>query len=60
MENCGRMVLQAAVMAQWCCVGLLLAQELGIAVRTVSTHLHHIYEKLHVRSATEAAARFLE
>jgi DNA-binding NarL/FixJ family response regulator len=36
-----------------------IAQELGIAIRTVSTHLHHIYEKLHVRSATEAAARFL-
>lgn len=27
MENCGRMVLQAVVVAQWCCVGLLLARE---------------------------------
>jgi DNA-binding NarL/FixJ family response regulator len=36
-----------------------IATELGIAIRTVSTHLHNIYEKLHVRSATEATARFL-
>jgi DNA-binding NarL/FixJ family response regulator len=36
-----------------------IAQELGIAIRTVSTHLHNIYEKLHVRSATEATATFL-
>jgi DNA-binding NarL/FixJ family response regulator len=35
-----------------------IAGQLGISVRTVSTHLHHIYEKLHVRSATEAAAKY--
>lgn len=37
-----------------------IASELGIALRTVGTHVHHIYEKLHVRSRAEAAARYLE
>lgn len=37
-----------------------IAEELRIDKSTVATHLHHIYEKLHVRSATAATARFLE
>lgn len=36
-----------------------IARQLGVSVRTVSTHLHNIYRKLHVHSATEAAARKL-
>jgi DNA-binding NarL/FixJ family response regulator len=34
-----------------------IADELGIAVGTVNTHVRHIYEKLHVRSRAEAVAR---
>jgi DNA-binding NarL/FixJ family response regulator len=32
---------------------------LSITLSTVRTHLLHIYEKLHVRCRTEAAAKFL-
>jgi two-component system NarL family response regulator len=32
-----------------------IAQQLSISVRTVQSHLAHIYEKLHVHSRTEAA-----
>lgn len=35
-----------------------IADRLGISARTVSLHLQHIYEKLHVRSRTEAAAKY--
>ncbi len=37
-----------------------IAAELDIALRTVGSHVHNIYEKLHVRSRTEAAARYFE
>lgn len=36
-----------------------VGHSLGIAVGTVRVHLTHIYEKLHVRSRTEAAAKYL-
>ena len=36
-----------------------IADQLGISIRTVSSHLHNIYNKLHVRSRGEATARFL-
>lgn len=35
-----------------------ISDTLGISVTTVRTHLKHIYEKLHVQSRTEAAAKF--
>jgi DNA-binding NarL/FixJ family response regulator len=36
-----------------------IAERLSVSVNTVRTHLQHIYEKLHVRSRTEAVAKFL-
>ena len=36
-----------------------VAEGLGIALQTVETHLRNIYEKLHVRSRSEAVAKFL-
>jgi len=36
-----------------------IASRLNISNATVRTHLMHIYEKLHVRCRTEAAARYL-
>ena len=37
-----------------------IADQLGISIRTVSTHLHNSYDKLHVRSRGEATAKFLD
>lgn len=37
-----------------------IASQLGISFDTVRTHLKHIYDKLHVRSRTEAAAKYLQ
>lgn len=36
-----------------------IADQLGISMNTVRMHLKSIYEKLHVQSRTEAAAKFL-
>lgn len=36
-----------------------IADLLAINMLTVRTHIHHIYEKLHVRSRTEAVVKFL-
>jgi DNA-binding NarL/FixJ family response regulator len=35
-----------------------IAQEMGVALGTVNTHVRHIYEKLHVRSRAHAVAQF--
>lgn len=36
-----------------------IAKQLSVSLDTVRYHLKHIYEKLHVRSRTEAVARFV-
>ncbi len=36
-----------------------IADQLGITLGTVRTHLHTVYEKLHVQSRTEAVVKFL-
>ena len=35
-----------------------IADRLGIAYRTVHTHIEHIYQKLHVRSRSQAVAKY--
>jgi DNA-binding NarL/FixJ family response regulator len=37
-----------------------ISEHFSISITTVNTHLHHIYEKLHVRSRTEAVLKFLK
>ena len=37
-----------------------ISEKLGISLNTVKTHLHVIYDKLHVQSRTEATAKFLK
>ena len=36
-----------------------IAEQMKVSYATVHTHIRHIYEKLHVRSRTEAVAKHL-
>jgi DNA-binding CsgD family transcriptional regulator len=36
-----------------------IAEVLGISYGTVHTHIEHIYKKLHVRSRSQAIAKYL-
>lgn len=36
-----------------------IADQLGISIETIRTHLKRVYQKLHVRSRTEAVAKYL-
>ena len=37
-----------------------IAGKLSVSVNTIRTHLQHIYDKLHVRSRTEAVIKYLD
>jgi DNA-binding NarL/FixJ family response regulator len=41
------------------CANKEIADKLAISIETVTWHLRHIYTKLHVRSRTQAALKFL-
>lgn len=42
------------------CLSKEIADKLSIGIETVNSHLKHIYEKLHVRSRTEAVVKYLK
>jgi len=42
------------------CLYKEIADQLGISMSTVRTHIHSVYEKLHVQSRTEAVVKFLD
>lgn len=37
-----------------------ISEQLGISMSTVRTHIHTIYEKLHVQTRTEAVVKFID
>lgn len=41
------------------CANKEIADKLSLSIKTVTWHLRHIYTKLHVRSRTQAALKFL-
>jgi len=41
------------------CLYKEIADRLGISMSTVRTHIHSVYEKLHVQSRTQAVVKFL-
>lgn len=41
------------------CLYKEIAEQLGISMSTVRTHIHTVYEKLHVQTRTEAVIKFL-
>lgn len=41
------------------CANKEIAQQLSLSIETVRVHLRHIYDKLHVRSRTQAIAKFM-
>jgi DNA-binding NarL/FixJ family response regulator len=63
LDQVAQLTAREAEVLEWLARGFAskeIADRLGISPATVSLHLHHIYEKLHVRSRTEAAAKYFE
>ena len=37
-----------------------IAEKMGVTIHTVKAHSHHVYQKLHVQSRTEAVLKYIE
>jgi DNA-binding NarL/FixJ family response regulator len=58
-ENLSRREQEVLELLAHGCSNKEIADKLSISIETVAWHLSHIYAKLHVRSRTQAALRFL-
>jgi DNA-binding NarL/FixJ family response regulator len=58
-ENLSRREQEVLELLAHGCSNKEIADKLSISIETVAWHLRHIYAKLHVRSRTQAALRFL-
>ena len=61
-EESGNLSPREQEILQMLANGLLykeIADKIGIGKETVRTHVRHIYEKLHVRTRTEAVVKYL-
>jgi DNA-binding NarL/FixJ family response regulator len=61
-EESGNLSSREQQILQLLAEGLLykeIADKVGIGKETVRTHVRHVYEKLHVRTRTEAVVKYL-
>ncbi len=58
MEKLSRREQEVLTLLAKGCLYKEMSARLGISMNTIRTHLKRIYEKLHVQSRTEAAAKF--
>jgi DNA-binding NarL/FixJ family response regulator len=58
-ENLSRREQEVLELLSQGCANKEIADKLSISIETVTWHLRHIYTKLHVRSRTQAALKYL-
>ena len=58
-QNLSRREREALELLTQGCSNKEIADKLSISIETVTWHLRHIYSKLHVRSRTQAALKFI-